>query len=221
MVDVAGCYKKNNNMKWSALMLILWLSACKSKGPACFIDASDILKGAQKKLISVRDQGNKITALYDEGWDSLKGGAYLFYPNEFLKSFTFYENKAAVYSEEYDQQGYLVHTQGSPMVNRVINEMNLDTAYVQVFFYRTMKTYKDLSIQINNRAPVHYALENDTLFANMKSVTFGINISDLERVNMYSRVAYTDDCTKAEHILSDSLFLIKDPHNGLVPADRK
>ena len=42
-----------------------------------------------------------------------------------------------------------LHTQGSPMVNRVINEMNLDTAYVQVFFYGMMKTYQDLSIQIN------------------------------------------------------------------------
>jgi hypothetical protein len=208
-------------MKWSVLSLIFLISACKSRGPACFIDATDILKGAQKKLISVRDAGNKITALYDEGWDSLKGGAYLFYPNEFLKSYTFYENKTAVYTEEYDQQGYLVHTTGSPMVNRVINEMNLDTAYVQVFFYKTMKTYQDLSIQINNNPPVKYRLENDSLFANIKSVTFGINISEMDRVNMYSRIIYTDDCTKAEHNLSDSLFLIKDPHNGLIPANAK
>ncbi len=111
---VAGCYIKNNNMKWSALLLIISLSACKSRGPACFIDATDILKGAQKKLISVKDSGNKITALYDEGWDSLKGGAYLFYPNELLKSYTFYQNKAAVYSEEYDEHGYLVTYPGQP-----------------------------------------------------------------------------------------------------------
>ena len=107
------------------------------------------------------------------------------------------------------------------MVNRVINEMNLDTAYVQVFFYSMMKTYQDLSIQINKNPPVKYKLENDTLFANMKSVTFGINISEMDRINMYTRIIYTDDCTKVEHILSDSLFLVKDPHSGLIPAPVK
>ena len=208
-------------MKWSALLLIIVLSACKSKGPACFIDATDILKGGQNKLITVRDSGYKVTALYDVGWDSLKGGAYLFFPNELLKSYTFYQNQSAVYNETYDERGYLVHTQGSPMVNRVINEINLDTAYVEVFFYKTMKTYGDLIIQINQNPPIHYTLENDTLFANMKSVTFGINISEMDKLNMYSHIAYTDDCTKVEHILNDSVFLIKDPHNGLIPASAK
>ena len=208
-------------MKWFVLLLIIFLSACKSKGPACFIDKADILKGARKKLISVKDSANKITALYDDGWDSLKGGAYVLYPNEFLKSFTFYQNRAAVYNETYDERGYLTHTQGSPMVNRVINELNLDTAYVEVFFYDMMKTYQDLIIQINKNTPVHYKLENDTLFANMKSVTFGINISEMDRINMYSQIVYTDNCTKVEHILSDSVFLIKDPHNGLIQAPSK
>jgi hypothetical protein len=208
-------------MKWFALLLVIILSACKSRGPACFIDTTDILKGGQNKLISIKDSGYKVTALYDKGWDSLKGGAYLFYPSEFLKSYTFYQNRIAVYNETYDERGYLIHSMGSPMVNRVINEINLDTAYVEVFFYKAMKTFQDLSIQINKNPPVHYKLENDTLFSNMKSVTFGINISDMDKINMYSRIVYTDDCTKIEHILSDSLFLIKDPVNGLVPASPK
>src|SRR5215467_11630722 len=117
-------------MRWSSLLLIIILASCKSRGPACLIDTADVLKGAEKKLIQVKDSGYKISTLYDEGWDSLKGGAYVFFPNQFLKSYTFYENQTAVYNETYDEHGYLVHTQGSPMVNRVINEMNLDTAYV-------------------------------------------------------------------------------------------
>jgi hypothetical protein len=208
-------------MKWFALMLIISLSACKSRVPACFIDKTDILKGAQKKLIQAKDSASKISSLYDEGWDSLKGGAYLLYPNEFLKSYSFYENRVEVYNETYDEHGYLTHTHGSPMVNRVINELNLDTAYVQVFFYGMMKSYQDLIIQINTNAPVRYKLEDDSLFANMKSVTFGINISEMDRINMYSRIVYTDNCTKVEHILSDSVFLIKDPHSGLIPAPSK
>lgn len=208
-------------MKWFALLLIISLYACKSKGPACLIDATDILKGSSKKLITILDSAKRITALYDEGWDSLKGGAYLFYPNEFLKSYTFYQNKSAVYTENYDAMGYLVSTQGSPMVDRVINELGQDSAYVQVYFYKSMKSFQQLNIKINNNAAVNYTLGNDSTYSNTQSVTFGINTSDLNHINMYSQIKYMDDCTKIEHVLSDSIFLVKDSRNGLVPASVK
>jgi hypothetical protein len=212
---------KINNMKWYAFLLIISVTACKSKGVPCFIDATDIIKGSHKKLITVKDSGYKISALYDEGWDSLKGGAYLFYPNELLKSYTFYQNRVAVYNETYDEHGYLIGTQGSPMVNRVINELNEDSAYVEVYFFKPRKTYQQLNIKINNNPAVNYTLENDTLYSNIQSVTFGITTTDLNRINLYSQIKYLDDCTKAEHILSDSLFLVKDSRNGLTPASVK
>ncbi len=208
-------------MKWIGLILLILLSACKIKNPACLIDASDILKGSTGKLIEVKDSGYKVVALYDDGWDSLKGGAYLFYPNQFLKSYTFYQNKLPVYSEVYDEHGYLTNTTGSPMVARIINELGEDSAYVQVYFYKPMKTYQQLTIKINNNPPVNYTLEKDSIYSNMQSVTFGINTSDLNHINMYSQIKYMDDCTKVEHILNDSLFLIKDSHNGLTPASAK
>lgn len=208
-------------MKWSALLLIISLSACKSKGPVCIINASDIGKGGNGKLIILKDSGNKITAMYDAGWDSLKGGAYIFYPNQQLKSYTFYQSRVAVYNETYDDQGHLVHTQGSPMVDRVINELGLDSAYVQVYFYSVIKTYQQLNIKINNNAAVNYILRNDTSYSNMKSITFGVTTSDLTRINMYSRIKYFDNCTEIEHILSDSLFLLKDPHIEPAPPRAK
>jgi hypothetical protein len=208
-------------MKWVALLLVISLSACKSGGHACIITATDILKGAPKKLITNKDAGNKIVALYDLGWDTLSGGAYLFYPNELLKSYTFYQNKAAVYSEEYDEHGFLTHTQGSPMVNRVINELGTDSAYVQVYFYKIFKSYQKLNIKINNDAAVNYDLTDDTAFSNTKSVVFGINTTGLKHISMYSRIKYMDDCAKVEHVLSDSLFLMKDSLNELVPQLKK
>jgi hypothetical protein len=216
----AGC-KKNNNMKCFAFVLIVSVSACKSKGLPCFIDAADIIKGSHRKLITVKDSGYKISALYDEGWDSLKGGAYLFYPNELLKSYTFYQNRVAVYNETYDEHGYLIRTQGSPMVDRVINEINEDSAYVEVYFFKPKKTYQQLNIKINNNPAVNYSLGNDTVYSNVQSVVFGITTSELNRINLYSRITYMDECTKVEHILSDSLFLVKDSRNGLTPASVK
>jgi len=208
-------------MKWATLLLLFILPSCKSKGPPCLIEASDILKWSPAKFITVKDSGNKITAIYDEGWDSLKGGAYLFYPNQLLKSYTFYQNRVAVYTEAYDDQGYLISTKGSPMVDRIINELGDDSAYVQVYFFRPKKLYQQLNIKINNSLPVNYKLINDTIYSNMQSATFGLTTTDLTRINMYTRIIYTDECTKAEHVLSDSLFLLKDPHNGLTPASGK
>lgn len=208
-------------MKWAILFLVISLFACKNRNPPCLIDATDLMKGSPGKLIVVKDSGYKITALYDEGWDSLKGGAYLFYPNEFLKSYTFYQNRVAVYSENYDEHGYLIHSMGSPMVNRIINELGEDSAYVEVYFYKPLKSYQQLNIKINNGPAVNYTLQTDTNYSNMQSVTFGINISEMTKISMYSQIKYLDDCSKAEHILSDSLFLIKDPHNGLTPASAK
>jgi hypothetical protein len=208
-------------MKWAAPLLIIFLFACKSGDHACIISATDILKGAPKKLITTKDAGNKIIALYETGWDTLSGGAYLFYPNELLKSYTFYQNKAAVYSEVYDEHGFLTHTQGSPMVNRVINELGTDSAYVQVYFYKILKSYQQLNIKINNDSPVNYNLADDTSYANMKSIVFGINTTGLKHISMYTRIKYMDDCAKIEHVLSDSLFLMKDSLNELVPSISK
>ena len=208
-------------MKWFPLVLMSFLFACKSKGPVCLINATDILKNASGKLITLKDSGHKITAVYDDGWDSLKGGAYLFYPNQLLKSYTFYQNRVAVYMESYDEYGYLIGTRGSPMVDRVINEMGNDSAYVQVYFYSPMKSYQQLNIKINNNPAVNYTLLKDSIYSNMLSTTFGINTDSLNQISMYSRIRYLDHCDKVEHVLSDSVFLIKDSKNGLSPAPAK
>jgi hypothetical protein len=143
---------KQPNMKWFPLLLIFFVMACKSRGPVCLIDATDILKNVSGKINIIKDSGYKISAIYDEGWDSLKGGAYLFYPNQLLKSYTFYQNRVAVYSESYDEHGYLINTKGSPMVDRVINELGNDSAYVQVYFFSPMRSYQQLNIKINNNS---------------------------------------------------------------------
>ena len=208
-------------MKWFPLVFIYFIFACKSKGPVCLISATDILKNASGKLITLKDSGHKITAVYDEGWDSLKGGAYLFYPNQLLKSYTFYQNRVPVYMESYDEYGYLIGTKGSPMVDRVINELGSDSAYVQVYFFSPMKSYQQLNIKINNTKAVNYTLQKDSIYSNMLSTAFGINTDSLNQINMYSRIKYLDNCDKSEHVLSDSIFLIKDSKNGLSPAPVK
>jgi hypothetical protein len=202
----------------SAILLTICLCNCKPKSRPCLIDLTDIIKGSPRKLITVKDTVNRAIGLYDEGWDSLKGGGYIFYPNQFLKTYTFYQNKMPVYSESYDEHGYLISTKGSPMVARVINELGEDSVYVQVYFFRPMKSYGQLNIKINNNPTLHLHLEKDTVYSNIQSVTFGINTGNMNRLNLYSQIKYTDDCAKIEHILSDSISLMKDAHNELIPT---
>src|SRR4029453_12395480 len=129
-------------------------------------------------------------------------------------------NRIAVYSENYDEYGYLVRTQGSPMVDRVINELGEDSAYVEVYFFNPKKSYQQLHVKINNDSS-HYSLGMDSIFSNMQSVVFGFNTGNLSRINMYSQIKYTDECNKVEHILSDSISLVKDSRSGLSPASVK
>ena len=208
-------------MKWAFLLLIISFISCKPKLKPCFLDATDILKGATKKLITVYSEKHTVTALYDSDWDSLKGGAYLFFPDEHLKSYTFYQSGKPVYNETYDDSGYLLQTQGSPMVDRVITELNEDSASVQVYFFSVVKSYQELNIKINDLVAVNYPLSKDTNYANMKTVSFGITTTDLKKINMYSQVKYLDECNQIEHVLSDSLFLVKNPNIGPAPPVAK
>jgi hypothetical protein len=123
--------------------------------------------------------------------------------------------------ESYDEHGYLIGTKGSPMVDRVINELGNDSAYVQVYFYSPLKSYRQLNIKINNNPAVNYTLQKDSIYSNMLSTTFGINTENLHQINMYSRIQYVDQCDKVEHILSDSIFLLKDSAKGLSQAPAK
>ena len=44
-------------MKWFALLLIISVIACKSKGVPCLIDVYGYLKGSPRKLITIKDSG--------------------------------------------------------------------------------------------------------------------------------------------------------------------
>ncbi|HEY4154797.1 MAG TPA: hypothetical protein VGM24_05210 [Puia sp.] len=199
-------------MKWIFIFLLFSIASCK-RGPVCFVTSADIQKQSPQKLLVSYGSGKKIAGLYDSGWDSTKGGVYLFYPNDHLKSYTFYQNnKKAVYREEYNENGVMVHSEGSPMVDRIITEINLDSAYFQIYFFKLQKTFQRLQITINQNPALQFTLQNDSLYSNIKMVSFGLNTKDLSKLNIYSRLEYLNDCSKIDHILTDTLLLVKNPH---------
>ncbi|MDP4213601.1 MAG: hypothetical protein Q8926_13320 [Bacteroidota bacterium] len=199
-------------MRWIFICLLFSITSCKT-GPICFITSADIQMHAPRKLLAAHDAERRITALYDAGWDSARGGAYLFYPDDKLKTYTYYQSgKKPVYREEYSENGVMERSEGSPMVDRIITEINLDSAYVQIYFFRLQKTFQNLKITINRNPPMQFPLVDDSVNANIKEVSFGLNTKDMTNLDIYSRVEYLDDCSKIDHVLSDTLLLVKNPH---------
>ncbi len=206
-------------MKWIFIFFLFSLVSC-DKGPICFITAGEIQKHAPQKLIVSYGTGQKIAALYDSGWDNSKGGAYLFYKDEKLKSYTYYQNlKKPVYREEYNENGVMTRSEGSPMVDRIISEVNLDSAFFQIYFFKLQKTFQKLKITINKNPPLLFPLLDDSVNSNIKVVSFGLNTKDLTNLNIYTHLEYLNDCSKINHILSDTLLLVKNPH--ISPANAK
>jgi hypothetical protein len=199
-------------MKWIFIFLLFSLASCKT-GPICFLTSADIQKHAPQKLLISYRSGQKINALYDSGWDNSKGGVYLFYPDDRLKSYTYYQNlKKPVYREEYNENGVMTRSEGSPMVDRIITEINLDSAFIQIYFFKLQKTFQKLKITINKKPPLLFPLVDDSVYSNIKTVSFGLNTVDLTNLNIYSRLEYMNDCSKIDHVLSDTLLLVKNPH---------
>ena len=199
-------------MKRVSVFLLFSLAAC-NQGPFCPLTASDIQNQSPQKLLVTRGPGNKITGLADAGWDSAQGGVYAFYPDEKLKSYTFYQNnQKAVYREEYNARGAMKRSEGSPMVDRIITEVNLDSAFVQIYFFKLQKTFQPLQIRINENPAVSYSLTDDSLYSNIKTLSFGINTAGMSNLNIYSRLEYMNECSKIDHVLTDTLRLVKNPH---------
>jgi hypothetical protein len=207
-----------NRMKRMLASLLFFLAACKA-GPVCFLTSADIQKQSPQPLLASYGPAQKISSLADPGWDSTKGGVYLFYPDGHLKSYTFYLNdKKPVYREEYNENGVMVRSEGSPMVDRVITEVDLDSAYFEIYFFGLQKTFRPLQISINHNTPIPFTLTADSTYSGIRSVAFGLNTKDMTRLDVYSRVEYLDDCSKADHVLTDTLRLLKDPHLEPAPA---
>lgn len=204
-------------MKWVIVLPLLAIAACKS-GPICFITSADIQRSAPQKLLIGYGSGQKISSLSDPGWDSTKGGVYQFYGDDHLKSYTFYQNdKKPVYREEYNDNGMMTHSEGSPMVDRIITEVGTDSAYFQIYFFKLQKTFQNLKITINQGAPMQFPVNADSTYSNLGSVSFGLNTTDMTRLNIFTRIEYLDNCTRVDHVLTDTLRLIKNPQ--LSPAE--
>jgi hypothetical protein len=194
------------------LFALLLMQGCKPKKVGCTFSSDELLRNnANKVFIPDKIKGH-IMEINDKGVDSIKGGVYFFYENGRLKGYNFFENmQAYTYNEQYDETGQLIKIIGKPLVDTKIREVNADSAFIRLYFFSLQKTYKKLSVSINDTLKLYLDLKNDTLYSNMKIASFGLNTKGLSQIEIHFSVDYKNECTNQNEIVRDTLSLIKNP----------
>jgi hypothetical protein len=198
-------------------LLLLLLTNCNSN-KNCTITISELIKTNNNKLFVIEDESNKsIFTLRDKGNDSLKGGEYSFNEKKILKSYKFFKTKNAYsYNEEFDSDGNLIKTEGRPLVDKKIREVNKDSAIFYFYFFSLNKEYNGINISLNNENIwQNVSPHKDTLYSNMSVVSLKMNTRNLKQFKIYLHVTYYDACKSKIEEFADSILLIKTPYLNL------
>lgn len=199
--------------KLIAVIFISSIVACKSKKVRCTPTCDDIIQQTGTKTFIPDMVKGHIVEINDVGIDSVKGGAYFFDTSKNLKSYKFFENmKAFTYDEEYDKGGDLTKTTGKPLVDRVIREVNKDSAFIRLYFFSLNKTYQKLNVQINDSLSLDLDLYKDTTYSNMKLASFGLSTRGLRSIECKLKITYKNGCDNKYYDIKDTISLNKNPY---------
>lgn len=199
-------------------ILILCFVACKSKKLDCVTMAEEILKSNHGKVHIGRLEKNKILGIADNGSykDNDRGGAYYFYPNGQLESYKFFQTDSIYsYEESYDQNGQLIKTTGSPLVDERIREVNADSAFFSFCFFSLHKVYKNFRVSTSNNLRFKLDLKDDALCSNIKVASLGMNTKGLNEFKIFFYAEYINECTMIKGIVTDTLSFVKNPRLNL------
>jgi hypothetical protein len=198
------------------LLLVLFLGGCNSEPSGCKIYASDILNKYSSIVYVVTRKKNNILGIADYGRGKLRGGAYYFYPDGMLRYYKFFQKDSAYnYDEEYNEKGEFVKSVGRPLVDEEIKEITKDSVFITFYFFALHKVYQAPRISFNNNLAPAIALNTDTTFSNMKSVSIGINHKNLHHFKVILSCDYLNECTLKESPIYDTLSFIKNPELNL------
>jgi hypothetical protein len=197
------------------LFLLFFLNGCHYKNSNCILSAKELLKEDSNKLYVAFKLKNVILGISDIGQDSIRKGAYYFNKDGNLMSYKFFKTENAYsYSEEYDKDGVIKSVEGKLIVDKRIKEVNLDSAFVKLYLFSLNRTYRRISVKINNGKDFNLSYKDDSIFSNMKVSSFGFKTTGLTRIDIYFNIQYDEDCVGKTNIFLDTLSILKNPHLG-------
>ncbi len=193
------------------------LGSCVSKNKNCNVTPDDILNKYSNKVYIIYKKDGTIMAISDSGINKFNRGVYYFSDKGVLKSYKYFKDTIAYsYNEEYDEAGQLTRHEGAVLVDRTINEINIDSAFITASFFSLHKTYRNLSVLINDSLKLELPLKDDSLFSNIKTASFGFNTHNLRQIKILFSIPYVNACTGKDTIIVDTTNLVKNPRLNLV-----
>jgi hypothetical protein len=188
-------------------MLLLTVIGCTNRNVNCTVTLEGLMQQqGDKKLTTFYNKGI-IRSVVNMGVDSTNG-IYSFDERGYLESYRFFANSEAyTYSEEYDENGKLVHMQGNPFVYNSTELKTKDSIVFKLYFSDLQKQYNDVNITTNAEQSFKLKLVNDSVFTHMKSISFTLNRKGLDHIRVYISTAYQMKCDSTKRPLRDTIAL--------------
>ena len=177
-----------------AVLLIIFITGCGEKQSVCRYSRHRLMSQMDKVFItSVKD--GKPVHFRDKGYDSITAGYYEFYPNEQLKSYTFFVSRdTATYEEKYDENGNFLSSFSDPLIGKTASTTKEDSVIVGILLFALNKTF-DVTAVINGKAYNNVLLRKDSIYSNATSATITIGPFNKEtRISGVWIVNYTQTC---------------------------
>lgn len=141
----------------------------------------------------------------DRGYDSIRGGYYIFDELNFLKEYFFFSTKEVyTYHEIFDKDSG-VNVQGNPIVFNKVDRITIDSFNVIKYISAINKVYDSLYIKSNTGKMISAKLYKDTIYSNMLSASFGYNFQNQDEIVLYSSIHQTDRCFNKSQIIRDTI----------------
>jgi hypothetical protein len=195
---------------------------CKSKTRVSSLTLDKILNDTSARII-LTDTSNGLTQLRDVGTDTVVGGYYEFYKNGKLKSYDFFFDRKedtsqefmkkygdsiislSAYGEYYDTTGKLKSVKYNPFVYSLIRIKKNCIVNFKLYFFSLDKEYQRINVTTSNDKKYQLQLLPDTVFTNMKFVTFDIDGQGLDSIYAFVSAEYKNLNWGTNEILTDTV----------------
>jgi hypothetical protein len=203
------------------ILLVIYCLGCTSnnKNDLCKYEFEKIFSSDTPSMAS-KIIDDTIVEVSDKILDSsfITKGIYVFDKKMHLRSYSFFVNDSNYrYSEEYDSNGFLINTEGTPLLEYRIWKKSSDTILFNVSLFALNKKYENIEIITNNGdtiRPVYLFKSN--LYSNVKCFSFKLKLlNGISNLICYASGTFQNNCSLQKNDFIDTTnFIDVKFHNG-------
>ncbi|MEN9548986.1 MAG: hypothetical protein RIR12_1577 [Bacteroidota bacterium] len=201
-----------NIFKWTiiaySLICLLSLSCISGNEKECHYTYDQLMKDSIP--LNVTALSDTVIEVRDKVKDSsFSTGLYLFDGKKNLRFYGFFPNNDEFkYSEEYDEKGRLIKSEGNPLVEYRLFKGKKDSVVFSVFLFSLNKKYEgiELTSNMNDTIRPKYLFKSD-FYSNVKCFAFALsNQRNFDSLIFYAHGSVTNLCTGLNSDFNDTTY---------------